>query len=309
MEEEEKEEEEEEEEEEEDTEEEEEEEEDTVMEEKEDAEEEEEEQKVISNAPKPKERNRPLINEQATMEALRKHIHLDLPFMEHMTVDSSVPTVVEDAENDLEREMAFYRQALEGAMKGREQLKAVDYPITRPDDYYAEMLKNDEHMEKVRQRLLEEAASMKASEAAKRLRDLKKFGKKVQAEKQLERQKNKAQELERIKLLKKKRKGTEMTDDHEDSFDVAIEEAVAQDRLAQEGGRKDKSKRGLVIKERNYGFGGKKRFSKENTAESVADARSFNPAKNKQGFSGVRKAPGQKKRPGKSKRAAGRGRK
>jgi rRNA-processing protein EBP2 len=50
---------------------------------------------------------------------------------------------------------------------------------------------------------LDQEASIKASEDAKRQRQLKKFGKKVQVEKQLERQKQKSETLEKIKLLKK----------------------------------------------------------------------------------------------------------
>jgi rRNA-processing protein EBP2 len=50
---------------------------------------------------------------------------------------------------------------------------------------------------------LDESASIKASEDAKRQRQLKKFGKKVQVEKQLERQKQKTEMLEKIKLLKR----------------------------------------------------------------------------------------------------------
>lgn len=58
-------------------------------------------------------------------------------------------------------------------------------------------------MERVRQRLLDESAGIKASEEAKKQRELKKFGKKVQVEKQLERQKSKKELNERIKGLKR----------------------------------------------------------------------------------------------------------
>jgi len=58
-------------------------------------------------------------------------------------------------------------------------------------------------MERVRQRLLDESAGIKASEEAKRQRELKKFGKKVQVEKTLERQKSKKDLQERVKGLKR----------------------------------------------------------------------------------------------------------
>lgn len=55
-------------------------------------------------------------------------------------------------------------------------------------------------------------------------------------------------------------------------------------------------------KNAKYGFGGKKRHAKSNTAESSADVGGFNPKKNKAPFKG------QAKRPGKAKRAQGRNR-
>jgi Eukaryotic rRNA processing protein EBP2 len=51
--------------------------------------------------------------------------------------------------------------------------------------------------------LLDETAGVQASEDAKRQRDLKKFGKKVQIEKLQERQKKKTEDMEKIKMLKR----------------------------------------------------------------------------------------------------------
>lgn len=58
-------------------------------------------------------------------------------------------------------------------------------------------------MERVRSKLLDEAAAMKRSEEAKRQRDLKKFGKQVQVEKIKERAKNKKDMLEKVASLKR----------------------------------------------------------------------------------------------------------
>ncbi|KAI8378219.1 eukaryotic rRNA processing, partial [Choanephora cucurbitarum] len=127
----------------------------------------------------------------------------DLPWIETMTITSSSPVVVENPEDDMQRELAFYKQALEAAKLGRELVKKAGVEFSRPEDYFAEMLKSDEHMAKIRQKLLDEDASIKASEEAKRQRQLKKFGKKVQVEKQLERQKQKTEMLDKIKLLKR----------------------------------------------------------------------------------------------------------
>ncbi|KAI9021545.1 eukaryotic rRNA processing [Phycomyces nitens] len=147
---------------------------------------------------------RPLYNDEAALTRLANDLKLkDLPWIETMVVTSSEPTVVADAEDEMARELAFYQQALEAANIARDLVHEAGDAFTRPDDYFAEMLKSDEHMAKVRQRLLDETARLKASEDAKRQRNLKKFGKKVQVEKQLERQKQKTDMLDKIKLLKR----------------------------------------------------------------------------------------------------------
>lgn len=45
-----------------------------------------------------------------------------------------------------------YKQALEAVNIGRAKLAAFGMPIDRPDDYFAEMVKSDEHMKRVRGR-------------------------------------------------------------------------------------------------------------------------------------------------------------
>lgn len=76
-------------------------------------------------------------------------------------------------------------------------------PFHRPDDYFAEMLKTDAHMSTIRQSLLDESAGIKASEEARKLRDAKKFGKKVQVERLKEREKEKKEVGKRLESLKK----------------------------------------------------------------------------------------------------------
>lgn len=58
-------------------------------------------------------------------------------------------------------------------------------------------------MEKVKEKLVEDATAKKASAEARKLRDLKKFGKQVQVAKLQERQKAKKDTLEKIKALKR----------------------------------------------------------------------------------------------------------
>lgn len=128
-----------------------------------------------------------------------------VPFVTHQTVVSSEPTAakIEDISDDLGRELQLYAQSLEAAKKARSLLRAEGFPFSRPKDYFAEMVKDDGHMEKVKAKMIEEASAKKASAEARKLRDLKKFGKQVQVAKLQERQKQKRETLEKIKSLKK----------------------------------------------------------------------------------------------------------
>lgn len=126
-------------------------------------------------------------------------------FATHQTVISSKPTseAIEDIQDDLQRELAFYAQSLEAAKLGRAALLKEGVPFTRPNDYFAEMVKSDGQMEKVKAKLVEEATNKKAAAEARKQRDLKKFGKSVQVAKEQERNKAKRETLDKIKTLKK----------------------------------------------------------------------------------------------------------
>jgi rRNA-processing protein EBP2 len=71
-----------------------------------------------------------------------------LPFAAHQSTTSSLDAPI-DVDDDLSRELAFYKQALGAAQEVRTKLLAEGVPFGRPSDYFAEMIKDDEHMEKV----------------------------------------------------------------------------------------------------------------------------------------------------------------
>jgi rRNA-processing protein EBP2 len=128
-----------------------------------------------------------------------------VPFATHQIITGIEPTAdsIEDIQDDLKRELAFYAQSLDAAKRGRALLKSEGVPFSRPKDYFAEMVKDDGHMELVKARLVEEASAKKASSEARKLRDLKKFGKQVQVAKLQERQKAKRDTLDKISSLKR----------------------------------------------------------------------------------------------------------
>jgi rRNA-processing protein EBP2 len=55
----------------------------------------------------------------------------------------------------------------------------ANVPISRPDDFYAEMLKTDDHMSKVKSRLLRQSVKIKTFEEKKQRLENKKFHKAI----------------------------------------------------------------------------------------------------------------------------------
>lgn len=146
------------------------------------------------------------IDNHAALTSLRNRIAVPIagvPFVEHQSLTAPELIEIPDIDDDLHRELAFYKQALEAAKLGRLLLKQEKVPFVRPVDYFAEMMKDDEHMGKVKGKLLEEAERKKRSQEARKLRDLKKFGKQVQVAKLQEREKEKKKSMEKIQILKR----------------------------------------------------------------------------------------------------------
>ena len=84
-------------------------------------------------------------------------------------------------------------------------------PISRPDDFFAEMLKSDQHMAKVKSRLLQQQVKIQTFEERQLRLENKKFHKAMKAFKQNEKHKEKRENIDNINKLKKeiKEKGGE----------------------------------------------------------------------------------------------------
>ena len=150
------------------------------------------------------------INNTAALATSTKRIAVTHPTMKFSAHNSliltSLPpasTAIPDINDDLTRELEFYRICKTGALEARTKLKREKLPFTRPADYFAEMVKSDEHMGKIRKKLHDDAAGKKAAEEARRVRDAKKFGKAVQVAKEQERAREKKATLEKISSLKR----------------------------------------------------------------------------------------------------------
>ena len=146
------------------------------------------------------------INNHAALHKAYKSIALPyskLQFSDHMSTTTAESVQIGDIDDDLNRELAFYKQSLDAVYEARSKLKKEGVPFSRPIDYFAEMVKTDEHMGKIKQKLVDQAAGAKASAEARKQRDLKKFGKQVQIAKQQERAKEKKDTMDKINVLKR----------------------------------------------------------------------------------------------------------
>ncbi|EEY13919.1 Ebp2p [Verticillium alfalfae VaMs.102] len=252
------------------------------------------------------------INNKAALQAALARISIDTsssaPFATHQSIVSSKPTAeaIPDVSDDLQRELALLSQSLEAARKGRSLLIKEGVPFSRPGDYFAEMAKDDGQMQKVKEKLVEEATAKKAAADARKLRDLKKFGKQVQIAKLQERQKAKKDTLEKINLLKKKRQegsSSNLGTNEGDLFDVAVDNEIKGYGNSKTGAGRGRNEPNAKRQKKNdkYGFGGKKRHSKSGDAVSSGDVSGFN---NRRG-PGVSKGRVTKsQRPGKNRRKA-----
>lgn len=108
-----------------------------------------------------------------------------IPFTEHMSVTNENPIKMGEAaealkiNDDIKREIVFYNNTRENVMKGMQILVQAKVPISRPDDFFAEMLKDDAHMIKVKAKLLAQQKKIYKFEEKKSKQENKKFHKAI----------------------------------------------------------------------------------------------------------------------------------
>lgn len=199
--------------------------------------------------------------------------------------------------NDFKREMSFYRQAQSAVIEGILRLHSLGIKTKRPDDYFAEMAKTDEHMQKVRSNLMAKQEGQAKSERLKQIREQRKMGKLVQRQARVQKDNEKREMLDQLKKFRKgKLKNLDFLEDK---------------KTGKEAKKANKDKR--KAKDGRFGFGGKKRGMKRNTKQSTIDDGDYK-RKMKSGTAGAgaKGRKGSAPRQGKSKRVqskAGRGRK
>jgi len=209
---------------------------------------------------------------------------LDLSIMIAPELDENNMPLME--QDDFKREEHFQALATEAARRGVIKAKRAGLPLLRPSDYFAEMVKSDEHMGKVKANLLTQKSNIEKRDKARQMRQQKKFAKDVQKTAKLKKQEEKRIAKEEIKFVKKRgEKGVkQMFNEDNDSMGV----------------KKSPMKRGQNnkrnMKNSKFGFGGKK--DKRNNADSH-----FGGNQGKRPGSAKKGGRPKQKRPGKNARA------
>ncbi|XP_013869720.1 putative rRNA-processing protein EBP2 [Austrofundulus limnaeus] len=266
------------------------------------------------------EKNKKFVNSVDGLKVCLADFQKDLPWVERLDLTNppaqdvlsaaggDVPAATNtelNAEDDFQREMSFYRQAQATVLLALPLLNKHDIATKRPDDYFAEMAKSDQHMQKIRQKLISKQMNLEKSERAKKIREQRKFGKKVQKEVIQRRQTEKKAMLSAVKKYQKGM--TDKLDFLEGDKKMDVDSSAASKKAQNKKGPNARRK----YKDQKFGFGGKKSGKKWNTKESYKDVSGFRAkVANAKGEKGGRKGKGgkQNKRPGKSVRRKMKGR-
>lgn len=188
---------------------------------------------------------------------------------EGLILSSAGKTEVEDVENDLERELAFYNQALEACFVAISKFDAENVKWKRPDDYLAEMVKSDGHMAKVKEQLVHEQSVIEEAEQRRKDRETRKYSKQVAAERRKERSQQKKKAIESVTNLRKQRAKSNFEGDL-DLDQVGLGSKISKSkRLGDRFSARAKSAK-RQKRDAKYGFGGPKRKQKQNDAFSSA---------------------------------------
>ncbi|VIO94339.1 Uncharacterized protein BM_BM2285 [Brugia malayi] len=252
------------------------------------------------------EKKRPIINKKAELEDKIKKLAMNLAWLETLDVEVNNDYLNEKVlSDDFEREIIFYKQAEKAAQIAISRLREMGVRIFRPTDYYAEMVKSDQHMQKIRQRMAEIEESKQKLEAIRRIREEKKFAAKVQKKagfiscfvirivvgliiwscffllynrvrvfylliQVIERKQSEKKIL--AEAVKKHRKGVKSHLDAMLNNARRIQDTEVGIKRSEKGRMREKSKRfRRMARDKKFGFGGQKKRSKKNDKNSFEE--------------------------------------
>lgn len=258
-----------------------------------------------------------------------------VPFWESLTVTMPLEKQLPDtlAMDDIKREERFAELATAAAHIGLEKLRNQKVKFRRPSDYFAQMVKTDTQMGKVKARILHQKERIESAEKRRNNREIAKNKKKVrstQLQKEQEKKRKAKEEIEAFSRLRKQRlkeraEGNDNDIDNDNEFPIELldveqldednkfrpESEIASgkhkawnqksDKLSKDSNHSRNGNRSMV----RGGRDAPRRTSGSHIARSPQGA-GQNRGKGVAGASGgVRKPKGSKKRLGRSRRKAG----
>ena len=132
------------------------------------------------------------------------------------------------ADDDLEREKTFAQLATEATHLALAKLRSDKTKFRRPSDYFAEMVKTDDHMAKVKAKIVFHKERIEAVQKQRNNRDIKKNKKKMRAE-QMEREvekkrqaKGEVKAIERLRKQRVRQRADEQMNDSDDEFPIDL---------------------------------------------------------------------------------------
>lgn len=137
-----------------------------------------------------------LVNDSAILKQIASELCLS-DFAESLQLTDVVINQEKiNPEDDKIREALFQDCATRSVKAARAKLDELKIPHRRPTDFMAEMIKSDDHMARVKRRLLFEQQKMKVVEARKAAQRNKKRGKEIKKQKEQEKASRKRQAAE-----------------------------------------------------------------------------------------------------------------
>ncbi|KDD74962.1 rRNA processing protein EBP2, partial [Helicosporidium sp. ATCC 50920] len=201
---------------------------------------------------------------------------------ETMALTSATPSAVANVDDDVERELGFYTQALDAAREAAARMESAGVAWARPADYYAEMVKTDEHMARVKEQLQHEQKLIADMEQRRKDRENKRHAKQIQVEKKKERDQERKQGVDAVTRMRRERARNQYEGELDMEAELREMEGGGRGRGRGRGGPKSMQRfqprakaAHREARDQKYGHGGPKRLSKQNDAFSAADTNSY----------------------------------
>ena len=207
---------------------------------------------------------------QAASDSLTER---QLPWAERLDCTSKSDFRDIDPTDDLKREVGFYNMALEAVRSGREGFANVGMKFTRPMDFFAEMLKSDEHMAKIKDRLIFENKKISAFEQRKSNKDASVRAKEIKENKLKEKHADKKDNLDKVAKWAEEAKGDRLKGIKDDDDAKRMEKVGFNDKRNFKREKADSK----------YGYGGNHKagkFKKNMTSKELNDFSGYNPKGN-----------------------------